>query len=295
MINDITPDRIANAIMQDNTFEGLYVLVEGNKDFKLFSKFLNLNNTRIKQTFGRNKLLKAFELLCNRGFERKIGIIDRDFCEILGNIPEFENIFITDYHDIEVMIIMTKAFDNVLSVFTVPDKIRNFETKNNKSLKHLIFELSDRLGYLKLANKKYDLGLVFKPHSSEGNQIKYHEFITDSLDYKGDNALIKTIINYSRNKTNKTLSERDIKDKFNETASVNYASEHLSNGHDLSNIIFIFLKKTVKSSNKMLQDFNCIEDSLILAYDFADFKKSKLYKEMMKWSKDKETILFDNN
>ena len=42
----------------------------------------------------------------------------------------------------------------------------------------------------------------------------------------------------------------------------------LVNGHDLANFLYILMKKILKSKNKMLNDFTCIEDSLILAYDF---------------------------
>jgi hypothetical protein len=289
----LTPDRIANSIMQDETFNGLYVLVEGNKDYKLFSKFFDLTQNRIKQTFGCNKLLQVFEILKQRGFERKIGIIDRDFREITDELIDFENIFITDYHDIEVMIIQSKAFDNVLNLYSLPEKIEKFEKKVKRPLREIIFELSDKIGYLKLTNFKYDFGLAFKPDNIDGNPLKYHEFISDTLDYKGDDALIKTVVNYSRNKTRKRLSEKEIKDKLIETSSIKYDSKQLSNGHDLSNVIFIFLKKNIRSSNKMLHDYNCVEDSLILAYEYEDFKKTKLYMDLSRWSEINEHKLFD--
>lgn len=284
MIEHITPERIANSIMQD-TYNGLYVLVEGNKDYKLFSKFLNLDALRIKQTFGCINLFKVFEILNNRGFKLKIGIVDRDFSEILNLPSPFSNVFVTDHHDIEVMIFISSAFDAVLNIYTLPEKVEQFERKVGRPIREIIFDLSDKIGYLKLANKLNNLGLVFKPKTVDGNQIKYHEFIDDHLKFKGDERLIRTVINYSRNKSNQALNYESIKHNYDIVKEVKYPSTTLSNGHDLSNIIFILLKKTLKSSNKMLQDFNSVEDSMILAYEFEEFKKTQLYLDIYDWCK----------
>jgi len=88
MIENLTPDRIANAILLDSSYKGLYVLVEGNKDCKLFSKFLSLETLRIRTTFGCKKMMEVFAILNSRGFNRKVGIIDRDFYNVLGNEPQ---------------------------------------------------------------------------------------------------------------------------------------------------------------------------------------------------------------
>lgn len=295
MIENLTPARIANAILLDNTYKGLYVLVEGNKDCKLFSKFFNLEALRVRTTFGCKKMMEVFDILNSRGFNRKIGIIDRDFYDVLGNEPEIENIFITDYHDIEVMIIMTKAFEDVLRIFTIQEKVEEFEKKHGKTIREIIFELSDNIGYLKLVEKTNSFGLVFKPKQPEGNQIKYCDFISDKLEFKGDKELIKSIVNYSRNKTSKSLDEAVISKKLSEIKKTKVDSLQLSNGHDLSNIVFIFLKKTVRSTNKMLFDNNSVEDSLILAYDFEDFKNTELYKKLLDYSKNNDIQLFRQN
>lgn len=209
--------------------------------------------------------------------------------------PNIENIFITDFHDIEVMIIMTKAFDDVLRIFTIQEKVEEFEKKHSKTIREIIFELSDNIGYLKLTEKTNDFGLVFKPKHPDGNQIKYSDFISDKLEFKGDPELIKSIVNYSRNKISKKLDEAAISKKLSETKKIKIDSLQLSNGHDLSNIVFIFLKKTVRSTNKMLFDNNSIEDSLILAYDFEDFKKTELYKKLLEYSKHNGIQLFRQN
>ena len=292
MIEYISPSRIANEILQGKTYNGIYVFVEGIKDWKLYSKFFNSEVAKVKPTFGSKNLLEVFEILNNRGFQDKIGILDKDFLDIYASIPNIDNIFFSDCHDLEVMMISSKAFDNVLRIFVTTDKIEDFEKKVNKKIRDLIFSISDNIGYLKLIEKKYSFGLKFKPDKPEGNQLKYSDFISEKMEYLGDDKLIKTVINYSRSKTDKTLNEKEIKGKFLEEKKNKYSSQQLSNGHDLSNLIFIFLKKTVRSKNNMLSDFNSIEDSLVLAYELEDFKKTILYNNLLNWSQKNETNLF---
>ncbi|GHT94633.1 hypothetical protein FACS1894141_1670 [Spirochaetia bacterium] len=292
MVEYITPDRIANAILQDTSFNGYYLLVEGEKDSKLYNKFIDLKNVRIRIAFGCKKVMETLTILENRLFDRRIGIIDRDFYTLYEDIPQLENLFITDYHDIEVMMFISNAFDNMLRIYTTEEKITEFERTRQKSTRDIIFELSNNIGYLKLAEKKYNFGLVFKPEKVDGNQIKYNDIISDKMTYKGDSALVRTIVNYSWNKRVKMLNETEILEKYLLEKQSVYDNKQLSNGHDLSNIIFIFLKKTVRSTNKSLFDFNTIEDNLILAYEYGYFKTSALYNSIETWSKNKGIKIF---
>jgi hypothetical protein len=294
MIDNLTPQRFANAIMQDKSFKGLYVFVEGEKDRKLYSKFLRKNNLRVKPTFGCYNLFEIFSILNERSFTNKIGIVDRDFHNIVNDKSDLDvNIFMTDYHDLEVMMIHSNAFENMLNVYTHSDEILAFKKAMGRDLSHIIFDLASRIGYLKLANKVHNLGLVFKPKSADGKVIRYNEFISDNLKFKGNKELIKSIINYSRNKSDIKLIEEYILEKYIETSSDSYDLNQLANGHDLSNIIYIFLKKTVKSTNRMLQDCNSIEDSLILAYEFSFFKNTDLYKMLVQWENSNNIKLFE--
>jgi hypothetical protein len=295
MEEKITPERIANAIMQDRTFKGYYILVEGIKDAKLYRKFVSKQNFRIKESFGCGNLLKAFEILCARGFGQKIGIIDRDFHDILNTHPQIENIFLTDFHDIEVMIFSTKSYDDVLNIYTIPEKIEKFEKKKGQTIKEIILELSTRIGKLKLADRKFQLGLVFKPDQPDGNQIKYRDFIDDNLSFLGERKMIESIINYSRNKSENLKDFETIHKKYTEMEKDIHDPFQLSNGHDISNITFILLKKQLRSTNPMLNNYRCIEDSLILAYDFDYFKTTQLYFDLKKFSEKVKLSLFTRN
>lgn len=294
MEGHITTDRIANAIMQNASFKGHYLIVEGPKDSKLYGKFVNHQEVIIKDAFGNEKVKEVFEILTERGFDRKIGIIDADFTKITEEEVEIDGLFITDDHDIEVMVIKTRALDHVLRVFCSKSKIQDYEKKHNISIRNRIFDLGKEVGYLKLANKIYDLGLVFKPKNPEGNQIKYKKFISDkTLKYLGDEKLIDTAINYSVNKSENVQSKNTISEKLSVVKEEDYTIDQLVNGHDLTNVLFILMKKILCSKNKMLQDANSVEDSLTLAYEFDDFKTTDLYAEIKSWENENEVEVFN--
>ena len=296
MEEHITTERIANAIMQNAPFEGHYLVVEGPKDLKLYGKFINNQEIIIKVAFGKQKVKEVIEILTKRRFDRKIGIIDADFTRITEDEVEIDGLFITDDHDIEVMVIKTRALNDVLHIFCFKSKIQEFEKKHKISVRDQIFGLGKEIGYLKLANKIYDLGLVFKPKNPEGNQIKYKNFISDkTLKYLGDEKMIGTVINYSVNKSENIQSKIIINDRLSAIKEKEYPIDQLVNGHDLINALFILMKKVLSSKNKTLQCTNSVEDSLTLAYEFNDFKTTDLYVEIKNWADKNEVNVFNRD
>lgn len=289
----MTPVRIANAIMQDSTFIGHYLIVEGKKDFKLYNKYIDKEN-KIREAWGCEKVKEVLTILEERGFHRKLGIIDSDFSKILDINHDLTNLFVTDFHDIEVAMIKSNALLNILEIFC--DEQRLTEFKKEREITEWIFSIGKKLGYLKLANKIYGLGLVFKPKLPDGNQLKYKEFISErDLSFLGVEKMIQTVINYSRNKSDNIATFEEINEKYNEVAQNAYQEDQLVNGHDLTNILFILIKKVLRSNNKMLLDFNSIEDSLIMSYEANDFVQTRLFLELFQWSMTNGFNLFKGN
>ncbi|KOR90376.1 DUF4435 domain-containing protein [Paenibacillus solani] len=290
MIEYITPERIANSIMQDRTFTGHYLIVEGNKDYKFYNKFVT-KEISIKEAWGCEKVKSIINILKERNYNRAIGVIDSDFSVILEETIDCDEVFVTDFHDIEVMMLKSTALYSILDLFCSKEKMVEFF--KDKDALDILMELGVEIGLLKLANKLYNLGLVFKPEKPEGNQLKYKEFVSDKdLTFLGKDSMIRTVVNYSRNRTGKVASTEDINEKLNLLSTEMYDQAHLVNGHDLTNILFILIKKVLKSSNKMLHDYNSIEDSLILTYDYCEFVKTELFSKLYLWSRDRGINFF---
>ena len=301
MEENITPDRLANAVRMDSSFNGYYLFVEGPTDICLYKKFVNNSNIKVRAAFGCLKVREVLNILNAQGIEKSIGIIDVDFRNIYWSVDEAaygavdadtNNLFVTDDHDIETMAIKTKALDCILDVYSTEERVESFE-KQNGPVRSVLIELGEKIADLKLANKIYNLGLVFKPKEPEGNQIKYSKFICDKkLIFKGTDALIQAVINYSVNRGTSIKSKEIIIEKLNEVSENKYEWSQLLNGHDLVNILFLLLKKVLKSKNKGLHDYKCLEASLMLAFDYTEFNKTNLYNDLYAWSKLKGVELF---
>ncbi len=280
----MTADRTANAIMQDPTFEGTYLVVEGMKDYKLYTKFLNMGNqVEIKQVGGKDKVQTVIKILNNRGFNKKVGIIDSDFSKLTKNEANVDNLFLTDYHDIEVMMFESPALETAINMYVTTEKLETF--LNGIQLRVIILIIAEQIGLLKLAHHIHNLGLAFKPEKIDGNALKYKDFIDDrTLKFRGREKLIKAVCNYSFNRGNSVAEANFIEEKIDELLKNKYDLLQLVNGHDLSNIVFYLLKKVLRSQNKSLYDYNSIEDSFIMSYEARYWIKTQLFKNIYDWA-----------
>ena len=105
MIADhLTSDRIVNSILQRSKFKGSYIIVEGKNDFTLYRKFVDDQNCHIEIALGNSNVIDVINKLDQYGYKEAIGLIDTDFRILDNDIPPNNNIFITDYHDLELMI-----------------------------------------------------------------------------------------------------------------------------------------------------------------------------------------------
>ncbi|MCM3364220.1 DUF4435 domain-containing protein [Niallia sp. Sow4_A1] len=292
MFEHMTPERTANAIMQDTTFNGTYLIVEGMKDFNLYNKFINVGDTvEIKQVGGKEKVIEVIKILEERQFEEKIGIVDTDFSKISERDLLIASVFSTDYHDSEVMMFKSPALETLLYIYVKKDKLEEF--LNGRDLRATLLNIAKEIGLLKLANYLHSFGLAFKPKNIDGNTLKYKNFIDErTLQFKGKEELINTVYNYSLSRSSQVADKELVHEKFDELSNKEYDFLQLVNGHDLSNIIFLLLKKALRSTKKSLSDYNTIEDSFIMSYEARYFIETELFQNLYKWSNLNDVNLF---
>jgi hypothetical protein len=61
MIEDNSPERIANAILMDVAYPGSYLVVEGERDFLFFNKFIEKKECRIRTAFASPRLFRSLK------------------------------------------------------------------------------------------------------------------------------------------------------------------------------------------------------------------------------------------
>ncbi|CZF83985.1 hypothetical protein GCE9029_04124 [Grimontia celer] len=289
----ITPDRIANSIMQDTNDSKYYLLIEGVKDLNVYPQFFNKELIEPKVTFGKYKMRDVWEILEGRGFTDKIAIRDADFIRVRGNYQEdfHPNFFITDTHDSEGMIVKTPTFEKVLEQMLGLERKQTLMEKF-PNLKCHIKDLAYKVGCLKLANKLDRLGLVFKPQKANGKKLDFTKFVdVKSFTFIDDTALIQTAINYSINKVEDKGSiktQEEIHSSLEKVIALDFPIDEIVHGHDLSELTYILIRKHLKINNDMVNSGDNIEKLWAMSYDSMYFKKSELYTKIDDFTKQKD-------
>lgn len=286
----LIPERYANVVLQNNDFSGCYVYVEGDSDLGVFRRLLNKdeNKVRIESMGGKGKLIEVFDILEARNFQRKIAIRDADYLRVPGHSLYKEDydkdIFLTDYHDLDAMIFNSEALDDFLLTIFSKEKIVEFERLHNDSLANMLNELAYPLACLRLANKKFDLGLSFKPKEKKDNLLKFSKFVSEKkFIYLGDAKLIETVFGYSQGRGQDVKSKQEMSSGLNEIKKERHLHGEMVNGHDVCRLISILIRYGLGTSSTILYMPDVVEKSLGLIYCYEYFSKTVLYSNLKEW------------
>jgi len=269
----------------------IFIIVEGDTDKKLFKKFFNTENCEIEIACGKQNLLDAFyKLKSDKEFvvffdQQFIAIADADFWHLEHTPLPFQNLFITDTHDTEIMMMASPAFDAIITEYAAEGKLKKF-TESGKTVLNAILEAGKYLGYLRWLNEKQGLSLKFKDYE---RKLDYAKFIDkDSLQ-----ADIEKMVTVVKNKSQR--HDLDSNQLINDLKALFNNSHDLLNvccGHDLTNILALSFQKAIgtQSSTDMTQEK--IEYSLRLAYHFSYFKLTELFRLLEKWANSNHKEIF---
>ncbi len=107
-------DLVAEVLLTKNTPKAFVVIVEGATDCRLFRRFFIPSECEILIGRGKANVVGAIEQLDGLGTPGIVGIVDADFWAVENSHPGSGNLFVTDFHDAEIMILCSCAFDRFL-------------------------------------------------------------------------------------------------------------------------------------------------------------------------------------
>lgn len=260
-------DKIGEIIMvarHPQSKNNVFVLVEGEDDIKLYGKFLN-DSCKIEPIPGGvSKLETSLQTIPN--YVRKInliGIRDADFMHIESKNAAFANLFLTDTHDTETMMMTSdEAFKTILYEFLPKTTI------STSQLRQQILKCVEFLGYLRWYNNLNDLELNFKGIGLD-KLIDYTSFTINKT------HLVQYILNRSPNA--KIKDESQILNDVNSLTQTFHNLFHICNGHDVLKAFAAYLTKSNRGSG--VNDTR-IASQLRTSYNFDNFKKTNLYKNL---------------
>ena len=255
------------------------VVVEAKTDELFFRKFFS-KNTSFFSTDGFSNLNDLMIKVNENSHTELIGIIDSDFRRITNENIEHNNVFMTDGHDIEMMMIDSPAWNEILNFHINRNKLEEFEIAKGVKLKEYIIGLSSKIACVRYLNHIKNIGLIFRIFKNgKPDFIDYHKFIKDD-DLSIDIEKMLTIIENKSSKQRLFTDKPELKDELNKICQDSFDLSEFCNGHDIMNILAYSFKKSINNKNILSTD---LENQFIIAYRYDDFKKSSLYASLGKW------------
>ncbi|MFN9733705.1 MAG: DUF4435 domain-containing protein [Microcystis sp.] len=271
MKDQITPDRIANTIrLLRGDHEGVFLIVEGHSDKLIYERLVNKQEVRVTSADGKNNAIKALSILEKEdNFRRVVAVIDADFSRIEQQIPDSNNLFLTDEHDLEMMLIKSAAFDKLLKERGSEEKIKAF----TEDIRETLLKLGQEIGKLRWLSLRNKLDLKF-----EG--LNFSKFIDKEKLSINIDELIISIKNHSQKLS---LYEQQIKQDLSVISDENHDPWQLCCGHDFIGILAIALCKVLGTWNANDVKTEVLERELRLAYELSYFYQTQIYQLMVNW------------
>lgn len=268
-------DELRLDVSHPNSQGRVFVLLEGESDIQLFRKLFNSDHCKVENIPGGNSKVEDAVLDILPIYPLIIGIRDADFIRLNNITYSKTNMFLTDYHDIEMTLVAElSVFSAILSEFT------DIEINRHETIREEIMRLIEPISLIKWLNDTEKLEISFKKPSFQDLlnfsnwQIDFNEYFTRLIS-KSPNATItdfSTIVN--KLQTLKTRQPNMLQ---------------LCNGHDFMKAIAAFLRE---KSNKKFVNEEYIASIFRIKYSKDDFYKTDLYSSIKHWGNDHNVNIF---
>lgn len=251
------------------------VLVEGIDDVKAYEKVFAKERVRVHPASGCYKLMELVKKLDEEHLEDYfISIKDADFDHLNHVTYPYPNLFVTDTHDMETMMVDEDVVESVMKENLIYEKVLadKVELKPKEILNEAISKLKC-ISYIRWYNDK--------------NKCNWN-FCTFKIPtmYKEDTSLgysccISFLKRYPGNKEVAINTER--LQLFEQSQQKVTDDLLLVQGHDMCEMICILIQEHgyYRKSAKLNSDK--VEAFLRIAYTKDKFRQTKLYSDLMLW------------
>lgn len=276
--HDVTYQEKINELRLDishpNSGGLVFVLVEGESDIRLFRKFFDLTNCKVETVPGGNpKVEEAVKELLSKS-EYVIGIRDADFIHLNQESYSKQNLFLTDYHDMEMSLV---AQDEVLNAIAFEYLIPK---EQHSGLRSKIFGTIEKISLLKWLNVQENLKLNFK-------DVGFQDLLYVSSSNWDFQQYFKRVI--SKSPDAQSTDYNAIEQKINQLKGLNPDVYQLCNGHDFIKAFASFLRK--KSNTKSVSEITL--SSLFRTNYTVDFyQTTDTFKQTKAWAESVERSIY---
>jgi hypothetical protein len=208
----------------------------------------------------------------SRRSDRKvIGIMDPDL-ELVNGRRVNPPLFYTDCRDMEMMLIRSNAFDDVIDEYTDRKRMEEigFDTQ---SLRQAIVEASSNVGKLMKVSADNRYSLCFK-------NLDFRMFINPRTVKCDVRELVDAVID---NTVVRKTNRKALLAAFHEEPD--HDPWQIARGHDTVDILLVVLKGAIGAFNSRYLNEGELSGSLRLAFSDRDFEGTMLYTSTEDWSR----------
>lgn len=274
MRNYLSAHDIANNIRMTRTqHAGTFLIVEGDIDMRVYRRFINEIQCMLIPAHGKDNAINALSILEKNNFNGVLAIVDSDFWKLDSIQPNSSNLFITDTHDLEGMLLFSDALEKVLSEFGSTNKIK----KLSKPVRNILLECALPIGFFRWLSSptKDNLFLKFR-------ELSFENFVDKKTLIVDIDILIKEV---KANSQNSTLDENAIKHKITLLRNVGYDPWQVCSGHDLIQILSIGLRNIFGNNKARTISAEVVDGILRIAYEYLHFCQTQLHNSIKYWEK----------
>jgi hypothetical protein len=260
-----------------------WLILEGATDEKFFLSRLP-GAVRLLVAHGWENVVKVVNKVNDENIRGILGVIDRDYREELGIFVLSDNIVVTDYRDIEVMMFYSSAFRKVVVEKASQNKwpkCANGEIDYEK-IRQSIVDIAIPIGRFRFHCQKEGMNAKFSDSESDIDFSKIIDY-KQSFDFTSKYAYVKHLKNKYQ-KENKHLEDNDWDQAQKLSLPIRLQDEKfIVSGHELIEIFGLSLRRKWGNKNKNEVTKEKLEESFRLSYPDEEFRKTSLYQEIFDW------------
>jgi Protein of unknown function (DUF4435) len=272
----LTPNYYANELrLRRSTHKGVFLLVEGGSDAKFYRQLIDSDQCQLVVALNRDMAISVLEILQKDPSEDVVAIVDKDFDELNGTLPDRPNLFFTDTHDLETMLIQSPALEKLLSELGSKEKLSKF----GHDVRAVLLAAGCAIGYLLWVSLQDDLSLKF-----EG--IDFPKFINRELLTIDELELIEEV---KRKSQKPKLKTSDLHQRMTQKKHPSHDPWQVCRGHDLMYILSVGLRHAIGTKDAKDVTVEILESNLRMCHEQVYFQATQLYSSLNQWETDNPT------
>ncbi|MDO5852472.1 MAG: DUF4435 domain-containing protein [Thermoplasmata archaeon] len=281
----LTSEDICNQLCMERTvFDGVFLVVEGITDSRLFGKFADRDGVQIHIAHSKDNVRNVVrEMSGKRRDDRTMGIVDPDLERLRGRSAK-PPMFYTDCRDMEMMIIRSNALDDVIDEYGDREKVERFEERVGP-IRDALISASYPVGMLMYVSQTRGLNLSFK-------DLDFSRFINAQTLSLDASAMVNEVLANSRSVR---VGRKEILRTLDMECGQLDDMWKAARGHDTVDILLIGLRRGFGGFNASGLNEGELGGALRLAFSDACFAETDLYKDTDAWAAEAGVVLWTLN